>query len=122
MLYQLCSVLPAANRNVLSFQDSSVERVHEARNAAFAGRGSTPRTSVKIAAFAPMPNASVTITVTVSPLVRARERTARLSLDPKHETGPLGFKTPIRRDTAVIFGQIFGGTEEARLAAHRDAS
>ena len=36
MLYQLCSVLPAANRNVVSFQDSSVKKVHEARNAAFA--------------------------------------------------------------------------------------
>jgi hypothetical protein len=36
MLYQLCSVFPAANRNAVSLQDSSVKKVHEARNAAFA--------------------------------------------------------------------------------------
>jgi hypothetical protein len=37
VLHQLCSVLPAANQNIVSFQDSSVKKVHEARNSAFAG-------------------------------------------------------------------------------------
>src|SRR5580693_1515966 len=40
------------------------------------GRSNTPRTSVKIAAFAPIPSARVSITVTVSPVVRVSERTA----------------------------------------------
>jgi hypothetical protein len=30
MLYQLCSVLPAANRNVVSFQDSSARKIRAA--------------------------------------------------------------------------------------------
>ena len=38
----------------------------------------TPRTSVKMAALAPMPSASVSTTVTASPWVRAIERTATL--------------------------------------------
>src|SRR5947208_3037758 len=38
----------------------------------------TPRTSVKMAALAPMPSASVSTTVTASPWVRASERTATL--------------------------------------------
>jgi hypothetical protein len=33
MLYQLRSVLPVANRNLVSFQDSSVKKMHKARNA-----------------------------------------------------------------------------------------
>ena len=37
MLYQLCSVLPAANRNVCRiFRIAVLSKVHEARNAAFA--------------------------------------------------------------------------------------
>src|SRR4029077_5545222 len=43
------------------------------------GRSSTPRTSVKIAALAPIPSASVSTTVMASPLVRASERRATLS-------------------------------------------
>ena len=38
----------------------------------------TPRTSVKMAALAPMPSASVSTTATASPWVRASERTATL--------------------------------------------
>src|SRR5580692_9010458 len=38
------------------------------------GRNSTPRTSVKIAAFAPIPSARVKITVMAKPLLRHRER------------------------------------------------
>src|SRR6202050_2630357 len=37
------------------------------------GLSSTPRTSVKIAAFAPMPSASVKITMVASPLLRISE-------------------------------------------------
>src|SRR5580658_8916954 len=40
------------------------------------GRSSTPRTSVKIAAFAPMPSARVSTTVIVSPLERPNDRRA----------------------------------------------
>src|SRR4051812_13430618 len=40
------------------------------------GRRRTPRTTLKMAALAPMPRASVRMTVMVSPLVRERERTA----------------------------------------------
>src|SRR5580658_10142023 len=40
------------------------------------GRRSTPRTTLKIAALAPMPSASVRITVIARPLVCARERRA----------------------------------------------
>src|SRR5216684_6084179 len=42
------------------------------------GLSSTPRTSVKMAALAPMPSAKVSTTVTASPLVRASERAATL--------------------------------------------
>src|SRR6266849_367739 len=42
------------------------------------GRSSTPRTKLKMAAFAPMPSASVSTTVIASPLVRASERAAIL--------------------------------------------
>src|SRR5438477_3970696 len=42
------------------------------------GRRSTPRTTLKMAALAPMPSASVRITVMVRPLVRVRERAANL--------------------------------------------
>jgi hypothetical protein len=38
------------------------------------GRSSTPRTTLKIAALAPMPSASVTTTVAARPLARRRER------------------------------------------------
>src|SRR5271155_6201537 len=42
------------------------------------GFSSTPRTSVKIAAFAPMPSASVRITIVASPLLRISEWNATL--------------------------------------------
>src|SRR4029077_6067461 len=42
------------------------------------GFRSTPRTSVKIAAFAPMPSASVRITMVASPLLRISEWNATL--------------------------------------------
>src|SRR5260221_6676932 len=41
------------------------------------GRSSTPRTTLKIAALAPMPSASVTTTVSASPLTRASDRKAK---------------------------------------------
>src|SRR5690348_5461680 len=40
------------------------------------GRSSTPRTSVKMAAFAPMPSASVSTTVIARPFARASDRKA----------------------------------------------
>src|SRR5271169_2050496 len=40
------------------------------------GRRSTPRTTLKMAALAPMPRARVRMTVMARPLVRARERRA----------------------------------------------
>src|SRR5438132_2759291 len=41
------------------------------------GRSSTPRTTLKIAALAPMPSASVTTTVAASPFARVSERRAK---------------------------------------------
>src|SRR5437867_560503 len=42
------------------------------------GRSSTPRTTLKMAALAPMPRARVKTTVKVRPLARIRERSANL--------------------------------------------
>ena len=41
------------------------------------GRRSTPRTTLKMAALAPMPSASVRTTVRASPLTRPRDRSAK---------------------------------------------
>src|SRR5215469_11177934 len=46
------------------------------------GRNNTPRTRVKMAAFAPMPSAKVKTTVMVRPLVRASERIANFIAGP----------------------------------------
>jgi hypothetical protein len=43
------------------------------------GRSSTPRTTLKMAALAPMPSASVRATVIARPLLRASERAANFS-------------------------------------------
>src|SRR5882724_10918249 len=50
------------------------------------GRRSTPRTKLKMAALAPMPNASVSTTVIASPLVRPSERSATLR-SPRNNSG-----------------------------------
>src|SRR5579885_3134988 len=47
------------------------------------GRRSTPRTTLKMAALAPMPRARVRTTVIARPLLRQRERTASLRSRPK---------------------------------------
>src|SRR5579872_6330300 len=76
------------------------------------GRSRTPRTTLKMAAFAPMPRASVTTTMTVSPLVRIKERNANfkscqqvmiasvMRVPPSND-----FSVSIQRDCDAVIGR-----------------
>src|SRR5260221_9877550 len=66
------------------------------------GRRSTPRTTLKMAALAPMPSASVSTTVKVSPLALTSERNANLR-------SVIGSPPPRRRSTGTSFDNTVSG-------------